>query len=295
VSRSTGTPGTKRKRELGIVTFALDVWNHKRGRIGVLIVAFFVGLALFGPLISPYNPYAFVARPYLQPSVEHLLGTDGIGRDLLSQLLWGSRITLLIGFVVAVSVIIVGSAVGLAAAYYGGLIDELLMRFTDELMVLPSLPLMIWLATMLGQNMWNTILVLAIFGWPSMARMVRSETLSIKNRPFVDAARVSGAGDLSLMTRIILPNVAPLIVANGILSIIGAILGEASLSFLGLGDPFNMSWGTILYFAQIEGAFYNNGWAWILAPGLSIASIGMAITFIGTAITDIANPRLRSA
>jgi len=285
----------KPKREFGVTAFSIDVWNHKRGRVGVIIVSFFLAVALLAPWLAPYNPYSFVARPYLQPTIQHLLGTDGIGRDLLSQVIWGTRISLMIGFVVAISVIIIGSAVGLAAAYYGGPMDELLMRFTDELMVLPSLPLMIWMATMLGQSMWNTIIVLAVFGWPSMARMVRSETLSIKNRPFVDAARVSGASDVSIMTQIILPNVAPLIVANGILSIISAILGEASLSFLGLGDPFNMSWGTVLYFAQIEGAFYNNGWAWILAPGLSIAAVGLAITFVGTAITDIANPRLRSA
>ena len=282
------------KNEFGITAFAMEVWKHRRGRIGVVIVAFFLSIALLAPWLSPYNPYSFVARPYLQPTIEHPLGTDGIGRDLLSQVLWGTRMSLLIGFIVALSVIIIGVSVGLAAAFYGGLMDELLMRFTDELMVLPSLPLMIWMATMLGQSMWNTILVLAIFGWPSMARMVRSETLSVKNRPFVDAARVSGASDIRIMAQIILPNVASLIVANGILSIISAILGEASLSFLGLGDPFNMSWGTVLYFAQIEGALYSNGWAWILAPGLSIAAIGLAITFIGNAITDIANPRLRS-
>jgi len=295
VMPSETTQGSvKRKSGFGVTVFAVDVWNHRRGRIGVLIAAFFLAIALFAPWLAPYNPYKFGALPYLQPTLEHLLGTDGIGRDILSQLLWGTRISLLIGFVVAVSVIVIGASIGLAAAYYGGLMDELLMRFTDELMVLPSLPLMIWMATMLGQSMWNTIIVLAVFGWPSMARMVRSETLSVKQRPFVDAARVSGASDLRIMAQIILPNVAPLIVANGILSIISAILGEASLSFLGLGDPFNMSWGTILYFAQIEGAFYNNGWAWILAPGLSIAAIGLAITFIGSAITDIANPRLRS-
>jgi ABC-type dipeptide/oligopeptide/nickel transport system permease subunit len=294
--RSSTTKGAIRTRtEFGVVAFATDVWNHRRGKVGVIIVSIFLAVALLAPWLAPYDPYKFVAQPYLQPTLEHPLGTDGIGRDLLSQVLWGTRISLLIGFVVALSVIVIGSSVGLVAAYYGGIVDELLMRFTDELMVLPSLPLMIWMATMLGQSMWNTILVLAVFGWPSMARMVRSETLSLKSRPFVDAARVSGASDVKIMTQIILPNVAPLIVANGILSIVSAILGEASLSFLGLGDPFNMSWGTVLYFAQIEGAFYNNGWAWILAPGLSIAAVGLAITFIGSAVTDIANPRLRSA
>jgi len=291
----TAQGSAKRKSQYGITAFTVDVWNHRRGRVGILIAALFLLIGLLAPWLAPYNPYKLGARAYLQPALEHLLGTDGIGRDILSQLIWGTRISLLIGFVVAVSVVVIGSSIGLAAAYYGGLIDELLMRFTDELMVLPELPLMIWMATMLGQSMWNTILVLAIFGWPSMARMVRSETLSVKQRPFVDAARVSGASDLRIMAQIMLPNIAPLIVANGILSIVSAILGEASLSFLGLGDPFNMSWGTILYFAQIEGAFYNNGWAWIFAPGLSIAAIGLAITFIGSAITDIANPRLRSA
>lgn len=286
---------TKRRSEFGITAFVVDLWNHRRGRTGILIAAFFLTIALLAPWLAPYDPYKLGAPPHLQPTLQHLLGTDGIGRDILSQVIWGTRISLLIGFIVAVSVVVIGSSVGLAAAYYGGLMDELLMRFTDELMVLPSLPLMIWMATMLGQSMWNIIFVLAVFGWPSMARMVRSETLSVKSRPFVDAARISGASDVRIMMQIILPNLAPLIVANGILSIISAILGEASLSFLGLGDPFNMSWGTVLYFAQIEGAFYSNGWAWILAPGLSIASVGLAITFIGSAITDIANPRLKAA
>lgn len=295
MSGQTGKPSSIRKQGIGIIVFASEIWNHKRGRIGILIVGACVLISVLAPVISPYNPYSFVDLPYLQPSLKHLLGTDGIGRDLLSEYLWGSQISLFVGFAVALTVVLLGSLIGLTAGYYGGIIDELLMRFTDELMVLPSLPLMIWVATMLGQSMWNIIFVLAVFGWPSMARMVRSETLSIKSRPFVDAARVSGASDPRIILEIIVPNVAPLIVANGILTIIAAILGEASLSFLGLGDPLHMSWGTILYFAQIEGALYNNGWAWIFAPGLTIALIGLGITFIGSAITEISNPRLRSA
>lgn len=278
----------------GISQLLSDIWQHRRGKIGVMVLGGFILISLLAPVLSPYDPYKMIAPPYLQPSREHPLGTDGIGRDLLSQYLWGAQTSLFVGFAVASAVVLIGSLIGLISGYYGGLIDDLLMRFTDELMVLPSLPLMIWVATMLGQSMWNIILVLSVFGWPSMARMVRSQTLSLRSRPFVDAARVSGASDPRIIVEIIFPNVAPLIVANGVLSIIGAILGEASLSFLGLGDPFHMSWGTILYFAQIEGAFYNNGWAWILAPGLTIALIGLGITFIGSAISEISDPRLRS-
>ena len=275
------------------VEIAVAVMHEKRAVAGLTILLAFVLMGSFAPFISPYDPFRLLGKPYLQPSSQHILGTDSLGRDVFSQIIWGARVSLFVGGVVALSVATIGVTVGLLSATSHPIVDEILMRLCDILIIIPKLPLTIFVAAVLGRGIWNIIAVLAAFGWPQMARMVRSEALSIKQRPYVDAARMSGAGQLRITFQIILPNLLPLVIANAILAVISGVISEASLSFLGLGDPSQMSWGTVIYFSMIGGAIYNGGWAWVAAPGLCISLIGLGTTFLGSTINVISNPRLR--
>jgi peptide/nickel transport system permease protein len=272
-----------------------DAIRHDRkALIGLSIIVAFTTVALFAPYIAPYDPSALIGTPYQPPSPKHILGTDNLGRDVFSQIIWGTRVSLFVGATVALAVTLIGGTVGLIAATSPRLVDEVLMRFCDVLIIIPKLPLTIFTAALLGRGIFNIIIVLSAFGWPAMARIVRSEALTVKQRAYVDAARMGGASQLRITFFIILPNILPLVMANAILTIISGIMSEASLSFLGLGDPSQMSWGTVIYFANMGGAVYNMGWAWVTAPGLCIALIGLGIHLFGSAINTIANPRLRS-
>lgn len=269
------------------------VQHDRKALIGLSIFISFAIVALVAPYISPYDPFTLIGAPYQPPSSKHILGTDNLGRDVLSQVIWGTRVSLFVGATVALAVTLIGVTVGLIAATSHRFIDEVLMRFCDILIIIPKLPLTIFTAALLGRGIYNIILVLSAFGWPAMARIVRSEALTVKQRAYVDSARMAGANQLQITFSIILPNILPLVMANAILTVISSIMSEASLSFLGLGDPSQMSWGTVIYFANMGGAIYNRGWAWVTAPGLCIAIIGLGIHLLGSAINTIANPRLR--
>ncbi|MCC6004634.1 MAG: ABC transporter permease [Thermofilum sp.] len=269
------------------------VWHDRKAIVGLCILAAFTVMALLAPYIAPYDPFKIVGAPYQPPSAKHILGTDNLGRDVFSQVVWGARVSLFVGLAVALAVTITGVTVGLVAATSHPLIDEALMRLCDIMIIVPKLPLTVFTAALLGRGVYNIIIVLSIFGWPSIARVVRSEVLSIKQRTYVDAARVAGAGQLQIMLHIVLPNVLPLVTANALLAIISGIMSEASLSFLGLGDPSQMSWGTMIYFANIGGAIYHGCWAWVAVPGLCIALFGLGMHLLTSAINVVANPRLR--
>ncbi len=268
--------------------------RSKIGLIGLGMLLFFVAIAITAPLISPYDPWLRkTGEPFSGPSKEHPLGTDDMGRDILSQILWGTRISLLVGFIASLSATIIGVTVGMISGYFGGTIDNILMGLTDIILILPTIPLMIVIAAYLGQSIWNLALVIAIVSWPSTARIVRSQTLSLKEEAFVEAARSIGAGHIRIIVSHILPNVLPIILANTVLMIVGAIISEAGLSFLGLGDPTHQSWGMILYYAQVAGGFIRGAWWWIVTPGVCITLVGVSLTFIGYALDEIVNPRLR--
>jgi len=225
--------------------------------------------------------------------VHGLLGTDHVGSDIFSQLIYGTRISLLIGILAALLSISIGLLVGLIAGYYGSFVDETLMRIVDILLSIPGLALLMVLVTFLGKNIWNIILLLGILGWMGFARASRSQVLSLKERTFVEASRALGASNKRIMFRQILPNVMPLVFATLVLSIPGAILTESALSFLGLGDPRISSWGRILYNAYSFGGFSKLAWWWILPPGLAITILSLSFVFIGHALDEILNPRLR--
>jgi peptide/nickel transport system permease protein len=222
-----------------------------------------------------------------------ILGTTDKGADAWSQLIFGSRVSLTIGVLATALSTLVGVIVGLVAGYSGGKVDELLMRVVDFLLVIPGLPLMMVLATFLGRSEANIILVIAILGWTGTARLIRSQVMAEKNKAYVESARAIGASDTYIIFRHILPNVTPILFANITLGVVGAILAESGLAFLGLTDPSLPSWGRMLADAQSNGAFSNGAWWVVVFPGLMITSLSLAFTFVGHTLDQVLNPRLR--
>ncbi len=220
-----------------------------------------------------------------------LLGTDQRGRDIFTQLVHGSRISLLVGLLSAILSVSIGLMFGLVSGYLGRMVDEIIMRFTDMLLVLPSLPLILVLIAVLGPSIWNIIMLIGFLGWMGFARVVRSQVLTLKERPFVEAAKAVGAGKFHIILRHILPNVVSLIYITLAMSVPGAILTEAALSWLGLYDPSIMSWGRMLHDAQFEQGVEK--WWWMVPPGLCIAAISISFILLGYALDEILNPRLR--
>ncbi len=270
------------------------------GMAGLIILVFFVSLALLAPLIAPQHLLSVIQPDrykYLSPGTRsgiwYILGTDNYGRSILAMSIWGSRISLIVGLFATVMTMTLGSGVGLVSGYYGGATDALLMRLTDWFLVIPWLALAIVLATILGPSLATIIIVIGVTSWASTSRLVRSQTLSVRERPFVERARALGASDWHLVTRHIMPNVFPVIFANTILVVAIAILSESTLDFLGLGDPNRVTWGTMLDNAYGHSAAISGGWGWVLAPGLAIVLVVLAFTMCGYALDEVLNPRLR--
>jgi peptide/nickel transport system permease protein len=222
-----------------------------------------------------------------------ILGTTNQGADAYSQIIYGSRISLTVGVLATAVSTALGVIVGLVAGYFGGKTDEVLMRMVDFLLVIPGLPLMMVLAAILGANITNIILVIAILGWTGTSRLIRSQVLAEKNKAYVESARAIGASDTYIMFRHILPNVTPILFANITLGVVGAILSEAGLSFLGLTNPEDPSWGRMLADANSSGAFSNGAWWVVLFPGLMITLLSLSFTFVGHTLDQVLNPRLR--
>lgn len=266
------------------------------GMAGLILLAFFVAVALLAPLLASsrgLNAVFATGRPFSPPSLRYPFGTDDLGRSILTETIWGSRISLLVGFASTLISIAIGSAIGIAAGYFGGASEAAMMRFTDWFLVIPFLPLAIALASILGQSLGVIIFVIGVTSWPGTARVVRAQVLTLKTRGYVERARALGASHWHMITRHILPNVFPLIFANTILVVAVAILSETTLSFLGLGDPLHVSWGTMLEFAYNAGAPTTGQWWWIVPPGVAIVLVVLAFTMCGYAMDEILNPRLR--
>jgi peptide/nickel transport system ATP-binding protein/peptide/nickel transport system permease protein len=272
-----------------------DILGRNRlGLAGVCLLAAMVLVAVFAPLLSPYDPRVSVGAPFEKPSSRHWLGTNDIGQDILSEIIWGSRVSLLIGVTAALIAVSLGTTVGVVAGYCGGAVDACLMRIVDIILVIPFLPLMILLAAYLGPSFWNLVFVIGALVWARPARVIRAQVLSLRSRGYVQAAQAMRAGRVHILTRHILPGVLPLGLAQFVLAASSTILIEASMSFLGLGDPLRKSWGTVLYYAQVRGAFLSGAWLWwVIPPGLLITLAVMGFAFSGYALEDVLNPRLK--
>ena len=269
--------------------------RDRMGLAGLFILGFFVAVATFAIFANDSGTRITEATgPRLaSPSVDYPLGTDDQGRSVLTLTIHGAQVSLLVGLTATAITMVIGSAIGLVAGFRGGWVDQLLMRITDWGLVIPWLVLAISLASIFGQSLFVIILVIGLTTWPSTARLVRSQTLSVKERPYVERARALGASSWHLVTRHILPNVMPVIMANTVLIVAIAILSETALSFLGLGDPFSISWGQILQQASDGGAASQGAWWWLGAPGLCIVLVVLAFTMIGFALDEIINPKIR--
>ena len=281
---------------------ASRVWaqfrGSRQGMIGLAVLLVFVAMALAAPLLADVrelNPVFARAQgnpQWAPPSVFPPLGTDYIRRSVWAQFVWGSRVSLFVGLAATVLTILIGSVVGIVSGFVGGKVDAIFMRVTEWFLVIPFLPLAIVLASVLGRNVWNIIFVIGITSWPSTARLVRAQVLTVKQRLFVDRARSLGAGGGHIVAHHILPNVSGLILANATLAVPISILNETTLSFLGLGDPSAASWGKTLEEAFVNGAMARNAWWYFLPAGLGILAVVLAFTLIGRTLEEIANPRL---
>jgi len=265
---------------------------------GVVILVFFGCLGLAGPLIAPYDPW-YVNRDkegnplfLTTPDSTHLLGTDNMGRDILSELLHGARTVLIVGFLTAFIVVFIGANFGLLAGYYGGRIDSILMRITDVVYSIPFTPFIIVLVALLRPSILYVVLALSLLMWRAPARVIRSQVLGLSKRPFIKAAKVSGASDLRIVYLHIAPNIMPLVLLYLATNVAWAITAEAGISFLGLGDPGLVSWGRMLHLCYMVGAI-RVAWWWLWPPGICIILVTVAIYLISHAFEEIANPRLR--
>ena len=266
------------------------------GKAGLAIVGIFVVLAIIGPYIAPYDPWKTadnIEDILAPPSWRHPLGTDELGRDILSQVIHGTRVTLIIGLSAAAIAVMVGTVVGVSAGYLGGVLDAVLMRVTDSFLSMPFIVLAIVIVSLMGRSLGNIILAIGLVQWTQAARITRSQTLSIKERVFVLRARALGASPFYIMRRHVLPNVLPLVFANMTLVTSLAILSEAFLSFLGLGDPTKFSWGIIIRYAFETGAVSIGAWWYFLPAGICIMLVVLGFSFISNTLDEALNPKLR--
>jgi len=269
------------------------VLQSRRGRFSLAIIALFVFIAVFGALLAPDDPYASSTDVLEPPSRAHLLGTTEVGSDVLSQLLVGARVSIVVGFAAAVISAVLGAAVGLIGGYFGGMTDKAFDAFENWFLVIPQLPLMVVLARLLNPSLGVLILVIGLTSWAGTGRIVRSQVLTLKQRAFVERARALGASDWHIIRCHILPNALPLIFANTVLIVAVAILAEAGLSFLGLGDPSNISWGTMIENGFSAGAPSAGAWWYLVPPGLCITVLVFSIGLLGYVWEQHINPRLQ--
>ncbi len=294
------TPGTAGRFWRGTKYWFKLLRHSHAGLIGMIILVFFTLVAIFGPWIAPENPSltsSYSSAILAAPSSAHWLGTDENGRDMLSLLILGTRESLIVGVAAAVVSVIIGGACGIAAGYWGGWLDNILTAIDDWFLVIPFLPLAIVLVAILSKNDGNKtsiiILVIGVTGWAGTSRIIRSQVLSVKERQFVERSKALGASEWWILRKQILPNVLPLIFANTVLIVALAILSESTLSFLGLGDLTNPSWGTLLDSANQAGAVSSGDWWYFIPPGICICLLVMGFTLVGYAIEEIVNPQLR--
>ncbi len=279
------------------------LWRHVRGDrfalAGIAIYALFLIVGALAPWLAPYDPTEILFTPdgqlaaSLPPSAAHWLGTTNLGRDVFSQLVMSVRPSLFVGLVAAAAVAAVGTAAGLVAGFFGGVADQVLMRLADVVLGLPFLPFVIIMAALLGPSLQNVVLAVALLLWPNAARVIRSQVLTLNERPFVEAARVTGAGEWRILLVHVAPNVLPLSFLYGSIAVGWAILTQASVSFLGFGDPDTVSWGTMLQDAYASQALDRGQFAWFVPPGVCIVLVVLAGFLVSRGTEALLFPKLR--
>ncbi|MCL4451598.1 MAG: ABC transporter permease [Candidatus Thermoplasmatota archaeon] len=280
-------PARKLFSESGILH---EIWSNGKARFGMIVFIIFAIIGIFGHFIYPYSPKAtFVI--WQPPTFAHVFGTDYEGHDVLSQFLYGTGVSLYVGASVALISVAIGTMVGMLSGYYGGIVDNIFMRFVDILLIMPTFPLLVILAAYLPPTNNTTILILSLLSWPFMSRVIRSQVLTLKERPFIKAAVISGMKGFTIIRKEILDHLMPLIIINAVYLLVGAIVAQAGLAFFGLGDLTSINWGTMLYYAQSEDAIVYAAWWWILPPGIAIAIIGIGANIFGNGITEIFGKR----
>jgi peptide/nickel transport system permease protein len=283
--------GIARSGRRGFLRTAL--LGNRQALVGMAVLALFLFVALFGSFLEPYDPTAKTGAVFEPPSSAHWLGTDDGGSDMLSLLIAGAKVSLAVGFFAALVAIVIGGTVGVVSGFFGGRTDTVLMRITDYMLVIPDIPLMIIAAALFGRNLTNIIVIIGVIYWTSTARLIRAQVKSVRERVYVKRARALGAGNSRLVFKHVLPQVAPLLIANTVLMVALAIFAETYITFLGLGDPSTISWGRLIENAFTGEATINDAWWAIVPPGVCVTIVILACTMVGQSVEDSLNPRLR--
>lgn len=276
------------------LTWVRNLLGNPKARLGLGIVLFFVLLAIFAPVIAPGDPSEFVDRPHRPPSAAHILGTEGQGKDVFRQTVWGARKSMTVGIATGLVTTLIGMAIGMIAGYFRGPVDELLTLLMNLFLVMPGIPLLVIIAAYLRPGTTTIILVLAFTGWAWGARVLRSQTLSLREKDFVSSAIVSGESHLRIIFREILPNMASIIIGGLIGSVTYAIGAETALSVIGLTNVSDVSWGTNLYWAQNNAGLLTGAWWTFVPSGMCVALVAFGLSLINYGMDEITNPRLRA-
>ncbi len=285
-------PGWTSRLPPGLAAFI----TNGKGMAGVMILLALVLFSVFGPMLSEYNPNRRAGKPHVMPSYEHVLGTTRMGKDVFTQLAHGGRVSLAVGFGAGLAASLIGLAIGISAGYFGGRTDDILTFFVNVVLVLPGLPLIIVIATMVEQASPMVIgVVLALTGWGWAARTIRTQTLALRTRDFVLSAELMGERKWRIILKEIFPNMLSFVMGGFVLGTIAAILAEAALEFIGLGDPNAVTWGTMLYWAQNNMALQSNAWWEIWPPCIAIMLTGVGLVLVNFAVDEITNPQLKAS
>ncbi|MGW1523593.1 ABC transporter permease [Streptomyces sp. NPDC001588] len=285
----------RQRRRAAAARFWREYRTHRAGLFGLAALVLFALVALTGPLTVGSDVQSVTdapGKPLESPSLQFPLGTDQFGRNLLGLVVWGSRVSLLVGLLAAVLSVAIGALIGVTAGHFRGWYATVIMRITDWFLVMPTLVLAIALATVMSRSLGTIILAIGVTTWPTTARLVRAQTLAVESRPYIERAKALGGGHWHIMSRHVVPNVMPLVLAQTTLIISTAILAEATLAFLGLGDPSIVSWGGLLQDAREAGAVSSGDWWYLVPPGIAIAIVALAFTLCGRAVESVLNPRL---
>ncbi|WP_393061253.1 ABC transporter permease [Streptomyces sp. LN549] len=293
-AKSPGALARARKRR-SLARFWRQYRSHRGGLWGLAGLVLIALIAVCAPVLTGPDAQSVTEAPggaLESPSAEFPLGTDQFGRSVLALLVWGARVSLTVGLLAAFLCVAIGTVVGIVAGHFRGWYSTVLMRVTDWFLVMPTLVLAIALATVMDRSLWTVIIAIGVTTWPTTARLVRAQTLAVESRPYIERARALGGGHGHIMLRHVLPNVMPLVLAQTTLVISSAILTEATLAFLGLGDPTITSWGGMLQDAREAGAVSAGDWWYLAPPGIAIALVALAFTLCGRAIESVLNPKL---